>query len=279
MDEPIAIVLAAGKGTRMKSDLPKVLVEICGRPMIEYVLDALAAAGIGRVLLVVGYRSEMVRERLGTAGTNPAGHRQSAAAHRENPAAGRLPNITFVEQTEQLGTGHAVMVCREHLARHNGPVLVVTGDSPLIQPSSVRKLLARFADQRPACILGTAHKDDPGGLGRIVRDSAGNFVKIVEVKDASEADRRITECNMSTYVFDGPALMTALAELRNNNAQREYYITDCCGILRDRGHKVLAVAELEPCEALSINNLDELAEVEAVIRSMSECRQPLPTRQ
>ena len=258
MDEPIAVVLAAGKGTRMKSDLPKVLVEICGRPMVEYVLDALAAAGIHRVLLVVGYRSDLVCERLG-------------AAKR---AAGLIPAVTFVEQTEQLGTGHAVMVCREHLARHKGPVLVVTGDSPLIQPSSVRKLLARFADQRPACILGTAHKDDPGGLGRIVRDSAGNFVKIVEVKDATEAERRITECNMSTYVFDGQALMTALAELRNNNAQREYYITDCCGILRDRGHKVLAVAELEPCEALSINNLDDLAEVEAVIRSLSAHSQP-----
>jgi bifunctional UDP-N-acetylglucosamine pyrophosphorylase/glucosamine-1-phosphate N-acetyltransferase/UDP-N-acetylglucosamine pyrophosphorylase len=256
MDEPIAVVLAAGKGTRMKSDFPKVLIEICGRPMVEYVLDALAASGVNRVLLVVGYRSDLVRERLQTAGVKPA-------------ARGRI-EITFVEQTEQLGTGHAVMMCREHLARQNGPVLVVTGDSPLIQPSSVRKLLARFQAERPACILGTAHKDDPGGLGRVVRDADGNFVRIVEVKDATEAQRRITECNMSTYVFDSAALVAALGELRSNNAQGEYYITDCCGILRDGGHKVLAVAELEPCEALSINNVEELAQVESVIREMSQ---------
>lgn len=245
MDEPIAVVLAAGKGTRMKSDLPKVLVELCGRPMIEYVLDALSAAGISRILLVVGYRSDLMRERLA-----------------------RRRGLTFVEQPEQLGTGHAVMMCREHLARQNGPVLVVTGDSPLIQPSSVRKLLARFQAERPACILGTAHKDDPGGLGRIVRDSDGNFLRIVEVKDATDAHRRITECNMSTYVFHAPALLAALGELRSNNAQGEYYITDCCGILRERGHKVLALAELEPCEALSINNLEELAQVETVIREI-----------
>jgi bifunctional UDP-N-acetylglucosamine pyrophosphorylase/glucosamine-1-phosphate N-acetyltransferase/UDP-N-acetylglucosamine pyrophosphorylase len=247
MDEPIAVVLAAGKGTRMKSDLPKVLIEICGRPMVEYVLDALSAAGVNRVLLVVGYRSDLVRQRL-------AGRR----------------GLAFVEQTEQLGTGHAVMMCREHLTRQNGPVLVVTGDSPLIQPSSVLKLLARFQVERPACILGTAHKDDPGGLGRIVRDADGNFLRIVEVKDATEAERRITECNMSTYVFDAAALVAALGELRSNNAQGEYYITDCCGILRDRGHKVLAVAELEPCESLSINNVEELAQVESVIREISQ---------
>jgi bifunctional UDP-N-acetylglucosamine pyrophosphorylase/glucosamine-1-phosphate N-acetyltransferase/UDP-N-acetylglucosamine pyrophosphorylase len=247
MDEPIAVVLAAGKGTRMKSDLPKVLIEICGRPMVEYVLDALSAAGVNRVLLVVGYRSDLVRQRL-------AGRR----------------GLAFVEQTEQLGTGHAVMMCREHLTRQKGPVLVVTGDSPLIQPSSVLKLLARFQVERPACILGTAHKDDPGGLGRIVRDADGNFLRIVEVKDATEAERRITECNMSTYVFDAAALVAALGELRSNNAQGEYYITDCCGILRDRGHKVLAVAELEPCESLSINNVEELAQVESVIREISQ---------
>jgi len=268
MDEPIAVVLAAGKGTRMKSDLPKVLIEICGRPMIEYVLDALAAAGIGRILLVVGYGSDLIRERLGTAGINPAA-RWPLRAAGFTPAVGGWPDIAFVEQPEQLGTGHAVMMCREHLARQNGPVLVVTGDSPLIQPSSVRKLLAHFHAERPACILGTAHKDDPGGLGRIVRDADGNFVRIVEVKDATVAERRITECNMSTYVFDASALLAALGELRSNNAQGEYYITDCCGILRERGHKVLALAELEPCEALSINNVEELAQVESVIREMS----------
>lgn len=249
-DEPVAIVMAAGKGTRMESDLPKVLVPVCGRPMVAWVIDALAAAGVHRVLLVVGYRREDV-----------------IATFRD------VPGVDFVVQDPQNGTGHAVMMCRPKLTDQRGPVFVVTGDSPLLQPSSVRKLLTRFATERPACILGTAHKSDPGSLGRIVRDGAGQFVRIVEFKDATEDQRRsLTECNMSTYVFDGPELLAALAQLRNDNAQQEYYITDCCGILRDQGKKVLAVPELEPCEALSINNLADLAEVEKVMQQIGASR-------
>jgi bifunctional UDP-N-acetylglucosamine pyrophosphorylase / glucosamine-1-phosphate N-acetyltransferase len=250
MSQPVAIVLAAGKGTRMKSELPKVLVPVCGRPMVEYVLEALAAAGITRIAVVVGYRSDLVRAAL----------------------AGR-PELVFVEQPEQRGTGHAVMMCREFLAREAGPVAIITGDSPLLQTSSVEKLLARFHDERPACILGTAHKKDGGNLGRVVRDERGEFLRIVEVKDATPAELAIDEVNMSTYVFDAAELRHALGALRDDNAQREYYITDCPGILRNEGKRVLAVDALEPCEALSINNLDELAEVEAVMREMGyDCR-------
>ena len=181
---PLAVVLAAGKGTRMKSDLPKVLFEVCGRPLIEFVLDALDAAGIGRVVVVVGYRADEVRRRL----------------------AGR-DNLVFVEQTEQLGTGHAVMVCRPVLETHRGPVVIVTGDSPLTQAASLRKLLAEFERGRPACVLGTLSRSDPQGLGRIVRDSQGNFSGIVEEKDATEEQRKICEVNMSTYVFDCEELL------------------------------------------------------------------------
>ena len=149
MNRRIAIVLAAGKGTRMKSELPKVLIEVCDRPMIEYVLDALEKAGVDEVLVVVGYRADLVRQRL---------------AHRQK--------VRFIDQTEQLGTGHAVMMCREALAGHQGPVLVVTGDSPLAQPDSLSRLLVEFGRRRPACLLGNAHKDNPQGLGRIVRDAA-----------------------------------------------------------------------------------------------------------
>lgn len=240
-----AVVLAAGKGTRMKSDLPKVLVPVCGRPMIDYVLDVLESAALDRVLVVVGYRQDLVREAL----------------------AGR-PRVAFVEQTEQLGTGHAVMMCRPLLEDHEGPVLVVTGDSPLIQRESVVRLLEAFERDRPACLLGTAFKEDPTGLGRIVRDEAGEFQAIVEERDATEAQRKISEVNMSTYVFNGPDLLSALEQVRANNRQREYYLTDCPGILKRSSGKVRALGVLQPIEALSINTIDELAVVEEVMRQL-----------
>jgi bifunctional UDP-N-acetylglucosamine pyrophosphorylase/glucosamine-1-phosphate N-acetyltransferase len=243
MSHTLAVVLAAGKGTRMKSELPKVLVPVLGRPMIGYVLDALRGAGIDDMVVVVGYRADDVRRAL----------------------AGRA-GLRFVEQREQLGTGHAVMVCRDLLQQHDGPVLVVTGDSPLMQRDSIAALLAEFARQRPACLLGTAFKDDPSGLGRIVRDSEGGFAAIVEEQDATPQQRAITEVNMSCYVFDNQALLWALAQLRNDNAQGEYYITDCPGILQRAGQAVHALAALKACETLSINTLDELAVVEAEMR-------------
>jgi bifunctional UDP-N-acetylglucosamine pyrophosphorylase/glucosamine-1-phosphate N-acetyltransferase len=245
MDPPVAVVLAAGMGTRMKTDLPKVLVPALGRPMIEYVLEALGAAGIPRTIAVVGYRADEVRAIL----------------------AGRK-GIEYALQAERLGTGHAVQMAQPLLAAHAGPVVIVAGDSPLLQVSSLSKLLDYFAKHRPACLLGTLHKDNPAGLGRIVRDAAGRFVAIVEEKDATDEQRRITEVNMSTYLFDGPELLHALALLTNNNRQREYYLTDCPGILKAERKKVEAVPVLQPCEALSINTLEELAQVEAQMRKL-----------
>lgn len=239
MHEPIAIILAAGKGTRMKSELPKVLVPVCGRPMVRFVLDAVRKAGIRRVLMVVGHRSDLVRQELAD-----------------------VPGIVFVEQTEQLGTGHAVAMCRQQLVDHNGPVLIVTGDSPLTQTSSLQKLLGEFEAQEPACLIGTTHKDDPQGLGRIIRDADGGFLAIIEEKDATPEERAVTEVNMSTYVFDSSDLLQSLEQLTTENVQGEYYITDCPGLLKMAGKQVLALSALEPCEALSINSLEELAFVE-----------------
>lgn len=239
MSNPIAVVLAAGKGTRMKSELPKVLVPVAGRPMIEYVLDALAAATVRHSIVVIGYRGDLVRQQL----------------------AGR-PGVTFVEQREQLGTGHAVMVCRQALAGHDGAVLVVTGDSPLMQSSSIAALLAEFDRSRPACLLGTARRTDPAGLGRIVRDADGNFLGIVEERDATPEQRQINEVNMSCYVFNCRDLLAALGKIDRKNAQGEYYITDCPGVLKTEGKRVEALPVLQPCEALSINTVDELAVVE-----------------
>lgn len=243
MNGTCAIVLAAGQGTRMKSDLPKVLVPVCGRPMIDYVLDMLAEAQIERVIVVVGYRADLVREHL----------------------AGR-PGLTFVEQRERLGTGHAVMVCRDELTEQTGPVVIVTGDSPLVRAESIRALLAERDKLDAACILGTAHKENPFGLGRIVRDAAGKFAAIVEEKDATPVERQITEVNMSCYVFAAGDLLSALGELRADNAQKEYYITDCPGNLRQAGRVVEALPVLTPSETLSINTVDELAIVEAAMR-------------
>lgn len=245
MTEPLAIVLAAGKGTRMKSDLPKVLCRVNGRPMIHFVLDALEAAGVQRKVVVVGYRGEDVRQELST-------RRQ----------------VEFAEQREQMGTGHAVMMCREHLATHRGPVVVLAGDSPLAQVDSLRAVLSEFDRLRPAALLGTLHKPQPAGLGRIVRDSDGKFMGIVEEKDATEQQKQITEVNMSTYVFDCQELLHALDHIDNNNRQKEYYLTDCPSMLVREGKDVRALPVLKPCEALSINTVEELEIVAAEMREM-----------
>ena len=148
MSSACAVILAAGKGTRMKSDLPKVLCPVLGRPMIHFVLDALQAAGISEKIVVVGHQADLVRQELSP----------------------RDDEIHFVTQEEQLGTGHAVQVCRQQLQAVTGPTIVVAGDSPLIQPSSLTKLLQHFESSKPALLLGTLEKDDPTGLGRVVRD-------------------------------------------------------------------------------------------------------------
>ena len=240
----MAIVLAAGKGTRMQSELPKVLVPVAGRPMVRYVIDALRAAGVDRIVVVVGYRADLVRAEL-------AG----------------LPDIEFADQTEQLGTGHAVMMCRAQLASHDGPVVVVAGDSPMLQADSVAKLLAESMSRRTACLLGTVRRDNPTGYGRILRNLAGDFTGIIEEKDATPEQRAIREINVSTYVFDSRELLSALDQLRADNSQREYYITDCPAILLAAGKKVAALDVLKPCEALSINSPEELAQVEKVMSS------------
>jgi bifunctional UDP-N-acetylglucosamine pyrophosphorylase / glucosamine-1-phosphate N-acetyltransferase len=245
MDTKIAVVLAAGKGTRMKSDLPKVLIKICGRPMIEYVLDALVAGGVDRSIIVVGYQAALVRSTLN----------------------GRSA-VDFALQSEQLGTGHAVMSCRELLAEHEGPVLVVTGDAPLMRAESVAALFTEYQRRPAACILGTAYKDNPAGLGRILRDSRGEFQAIVEHRDATQEQLQITEVNMSYYVFHGRELLGALDHIRPNNRQGEYYLTDVPGVLTSQGKEVRAVPVLKPYEALGINTLDELVVAEQELRRL-----------
>jgi bifunctional UDP-N-acetylglucosamine pyrophosphorylase/glucosamine-1-phosphate N-acetyltransferase/UDP-N-acetylglucosamine pyrophosphorylase len=241
----LAVVLAAGKGTRMKSELPKVLVPVGGRPMVRYVIDALRSAGVSRLVVVVGYRAELVKTEL-------AG----------------VPGVEFAEQREQLGTGHAVMMCRDALADHRGPAVVVAGDSPMLQTASVVALLEEFDARKAACLLGTVRRDDPRGFGRILRNAEGRFIGIVEDQDASPQQRAVTEINASTYVFDSAELLWSLDQLRADNSQQEYYITDCPAILLAAGKRVEALPVLKPCEALSINSVEELAAVEQELQQM-----------
>ena len=244
MTETTAVVLAAGKGTRMKSELPKVLFPVLGRAMIHWVLDALQSAGIRQIIVVVGYRAELVRHELSGRG------------------------VDFAVQAEQLGTGHAVQMCKPLLENGDNPVLVVAGDSPMIQASSVRELIEEFHEGGFDCLLGTLIKANPFGLGRIVRDPQNHFVRIVEHKDASLEQRQINEVNMSTYLFDRQSLFWALDNLKNTNSQAEYYLTDCPELLLTQGKKVDARPVLKACESLSINTIDELSMVESKMREM-----------
>ena len=237
-----AIVLAAGKGTRMKSELPKVLFPVCGKPMINYVLDALDAAKIDEILVVVGYQQELVRAEVKS-----------------------RKNVQFAEQKELLGTGHAVMSCRDYLEGFDGPVFIIAGDNPMLQSSSVDRLFEEFEKSGASCVLGTVYKDNPFGMGRVLRDEQGNFVGVVEEKDATDEQREIKEINISYYVFNTPDLLASLDSIRNNNAQKEYYITDVPKILLDAGKKILALPVLKEIECLGVNTQADVAEVEKAL--------------
>ena len=244
-----AVVLAAGKETRMKSDLPKVLFPVCGKPMIEYVLDALDAAGVDEIVVVVGFKGELVRDAIKS-----------------------RPNVKFAEQKELLGTGHAVMSCREQLEGFDGPVFIIAGDNPMLQSSSVVQLFEEYeknAGDGVSCILGTVCKEDPFGMGRILRDESGNFYGVVEEKDATDEQRQIKEINMSYYIFNTPDLLASLSGLRANNAQKEYYITDVPAILLEKGKKILALPVLKEVECLGVNTQADVALVEETIQKLS----------
>ncbi len=243
MTVPVAVILAAGKSTRMKSELPKVLHPVCGRMMIEFVLDAARDAGVGKLIVVVGHKADMVRDAL---------------KHHDD--------VVFAEQKEQNGTGHAVMMCEQELDGHDGSTLILAGDTPLLRGSSLKALLDHQQREHASCVIGTADTANNEGLGRVVRDSAGRFVCIREQKDASEEERRITEINTGCYAFSTPRLLSSLRQLKPNNVQAEYYLTDCPRILMDEGDTVAASCSLTIEEAIGVNTRVQLAEVRAHIQ-------------
>jgi bifunctional UDP-N-acetylglucosamine pyrophosphorylase/glucosamine-1-phosphate N-acetyltransferase len=245
----MAIVLAAGKSTRMKSVLPKVVHEVCGRPLLEYVLDAVRQTGVRRIVLVVGHGAEIVRGLFGD-----------------------QPDVEFALQSEQRGTGHAVMMCGEQLTGVQGPVFVLAGDTPLLRAESLAGLLSDLQQSRAACVIGSAVTDANEGLGRIVRDSGKSFDRIVEHKDATPEQLAIREINTGCYAFDGPSLLWALDHIRPNNKQNEYYLTDCPTVLKEAGRVVVASPRFDLCEAMGINTRAQLAEVEQVIQQQTHQR-------
>jgi bifunctional UDP-N-acetylglucosamine pyrophosphorylase/glucosamine-1-phosphate N-acetyltransferase len=238
-----AIILAAGKSTRMKSKRAKPMHEICGRPMLAYVLRACYGAGCDRILVVVGHGKDEVISEFG-----------------------HDSRIHWIEQTEQLGTGHAAKMCEAELRKHPGDVLILAGDGPLIRSEVLRTLLHAHRDERAAASMATAILDDPTGYGRILRDEAGDFVRIVEHSDATPEQREIREVFPSYYCIRSEDLLNALAKLKNDNKKGEYYLTDVYAILRRDGRKIVAVQAVTAEDTLSINTRQQMAEVDAIMQ-------------
>lgn len=242
-----AIVLAAGKGTRMNADLPKVCFPVGGRPMVCAVVDACLDAGCERVVAVVGYKREAVESALA-----PYGSR-----------------VTFAHQAEQLGTGHAVLSAADHFhdAGPSDTAFVLCGDGPLIRGETLGRLLELHRSAAAAATLATSVIPDATGYGRIVRDAAGRFAAIVEHKNASEAQRAIREVNPSYYCFNTRGLFDALQRVRRDPVSGEYYITDVPGLMLASGGRVEVIAAVPPEDILSINTPEQLAEVDRLYRA------------
>ncbi len=234
-DNRAAIILAAGKGKRMKSDIPKVLHRIHGRPMITILMDTLLAFRFTKLVVVIGHKGEMVIEEL-------AG----------------FP-VTFVWQREQLGTGHAVQMARDILGDFTGTTLVVLGDVPFLSATSLERLFAVHQDTNASATCLSAIVDDPQGYGRIVRDGTSDILKgIVEDKDASEQVLEIREINTGTFCFDNRELFKAIDQIDNNNASGEYYLTDTVKIMHNKGLRVSVMAVENPDEVLGVNSDEQL---------------------
>lgn len=241
--ETAAIVLAAGKSTRMNSDVPKVLHEVCGRPILSYTLNACRLAGVDRLIVVVGHgRDEVVRRYK---------------SERD---------LSWVEQGEQKGTGHAVLCCREVLDTFFGSVLVVAGDMPLVRREALAGLIESREDTGDAVTLVTTVLDDPTGYGRIIRDGQGRLKAIVEECDCTTEQRKICEVNPSYYCFDAKRLFEAMDKVLPTGDQGDYYLTEAIRVLYEDGQGVSANITVAPEEAMGINSRLDLAVVNRVMQ-------------
>jgi bifunctional UDP-N-acetylglucosamine pyrophosphorylase/glucosamine-1-phosphate N-acetyltransferase len=240
-----AIILAAGKGTRMNSDLPKVAHVVAGKPIVWWVVEAARHASADPIVLVIGHGGEVVRDIF-----------------RSNDG-----DIRYVVQDRQLGTGHATLCAEPALKNFTGDVVVLAGDGPLIRAETINIMRQRHVESRAAATLATAVIDDPTGYGRVIRDSNHRFAEIVEHKNASDAQRKINEIYPSYACFDAAQLFAMLHELKPNEASGEYYVTDIPAMLRQRHQTVELVDAVPPEDVLSINTPQQLAEVDAILRA------------
>ena len=236
-----AVILAAGKGTRMKSALPKVLHPICGQPMLYYPLEAARLAGFKQLKVVVGHRAEEVSQ------TFPDG------------------DLSWIQQTDQLGTGHALMCAADSLRGYSGALLLLCGDVPLLQAETLKQLQNYHSQQQSVVTVLTAQMPNPSGYGRVIRDGE-QILQIVEEKDADEQQRQVTEINTGTYLFDANFVLSALKGLNKNNAQGEYYLTDVVAAAVAAGQKTRALCVDDPTEVMGINDRCQLAEAEVLMR-------------
>jgi bifunctional UDP-N-acetylglucosamine pyrophosphorylase/glucosamine-1-phosphate N-acetyltransferase len=240
------VILAAGQGTRMKTGEPKVLASLCGRSLLAWVVDRALALDPERVIIVVGHGAELVRKSA--LGLDPKNRLQ------------------FVVQEPQHGTGHALQCCLPELGANPGTVVVLYGDMPLLSSASLARLVDAQAATHGGAAMLTATPADPRGFGRIVRGADGNVLKIVEQKDASPSELAIREVNLGVYAFDGRELVGHLPKLTNDNAQREYYLTDVIGRIVGDRKPVAAIVLEDEREAIGINTLIHLAEARAVVQ-------------
>ncbi|HOX41707.1 MAG TPA: NTP transferase domain-containing protein [bacterium] len=253
MEKIAALILAAGKGTRMNeglaSPIPKVMFEANGEPLIYHSVSNVRKAGVEKVVLVVGYRREMIEEYFGE-------------------------EVEYAVQEEQLGTGHATAQAKPNLEGKSEAVLVCYGDMPLFKPETIKKLIDKFLNppaggEKPTVAMLSVMFDDPNfwAYGRIFRDEKGEVVGIIEQKDCKPEELEIRECNPGFYIFDAKWLWENIDKLDPNNAQHEYYLTDMIVEARDQGKRIIAMPVSEESEALGVNTVEQLKQAEEILRT------------
>ncbi|MFZ4454514.1 bifunctional UDP-N-acetylglucosamine diphosphorylase/glucosamine-1-phosphate N-acetyltransferase GlmU [Salibacterium aidingense] len=241
MNNRYAVILAAGQGKRMKSDLYKVLHPVCGKPMVEHVVDQVTKAGLNEIVTVIGHGADAVKQHIGD-------------------------RVSYVLQKEQLGTGHAVIQTKEHLKDRKGVTVVLCGDTPLIRAETIEALMNHHEQTAAKATVLTAYAHNPSGYGRVVRDEQGGVLRIVEEKDADETERQVKEINTGTYCFDNELLFDALSKVGNDNAQGEYYLPDVIEILKAQGETLSAWQTPDFSETIGVNDRVALSQAEKAMK-------------
>jgi UDP-N-acetylglucosamine diphosphorylase/glucosamine-1-phosphate N-acetyltransferase len=229
-----AIILAAGKGTRMQSDQAKVLHLLCGKPLLAYSLKLAEAIHSEKIVVIVGHQAELVRRAF------------------------PLLEFTFVDQRPQLGTGHAVLQARDQFSDYTGMILILCGDVPCLKAATVEALIDRHCSQRAAVTVMTTMLENPGSYGRVITSQDGDVLKIVEARDATDQEKKVREINTGIYCADSRFLFEAVSQIKNDNSQKEYYLTDIIEIARRAGRRICSFIAVDPFEVMGVNTLEDL---------------------